>query len=224
MPDNWTSMGDASKEALRLVQPEADSTGDSTGDSTETDPAEELMWLERAGVPLRFRQLLIDPALAPDECRQWLNHCLEGAGMILSGPPGTGKTVAAVYCLRIMYRHPRRREADFGGCMFVTAHNLYQAVFNKDHDVLRRARDVQALVIDDWGLAYEHQWPLTEMDAILNARWAELRATILTTNTHPSKGEGSIKELVPRAYDRLCDLPGPGVALINRASMRGGGR
>jgi hypothetical protein len=193
-------------------------------------PAEELKlsnleleraWLKRVGVGRRMSHLVIDPRLVPSECQVWLERWHEGASMILAGTPGAGKTVAAVYCLRMIYRDRRRMQTTFRGVLYVKARALYRAVFERDLALLRRARECDALVIDEWGAAYDSEWPLAEIDGIIDDRWEDRRATIITTNKHPTDGDGCIKGMAPRAYDRLCDEPGPGVVLIDRASLRG---
>ncbi len=208
-------VGDSTGEVLKLVKPGGDP-------EAEAERYLEREWLERVGVNRRFRSMKIDPKLVPDECRQWVDRFEDGSSLILSGPVGSGKTVAAIYCLRLIYRHPARRAAEFAGCFCVKARGLYRAVFERDTDVLTRARNAAALVIDEWGGAYESEWPLAELDGLIDDRWEGQLATIVTTNTHPSEGAGCIKATMPRAYDRLCDEPGPGVVLLDRASMRGG--
>jgi hypothetical protein len=44
--------------------------------------------------------------------------------------------------------------------------------------------------------------------------------TILTTNMQPHEDAVSLKETLPRAYDRLTGWPGPGVVVIDRPSLR----
>jgi hypothetical protein len=192
-------------------------------------------WLGRAGVGARLRELEIDEALVPPECAIWLEHYREGSSMILAGGVGSGKTISAVHCLRGVYTDPgneRRSRDGQGRCqwrwvvsssvMFVKARELYRAVFARDEEIIRRARSADVLVIDEWGGAYESAWPLAEMDGLVDDRWEDRAATIITTNQHPSDGEGCLAQSAPRSYDRLCDEPGPGVVIIDRPSLRGG--
>ena len=220
-------------QELRPVQQAVTSVPDPAEDERRIAAAREKqlglvgVWLGTVGVGSRLCELQIDPELVPAECAQWTELYERGAGMILAGPVGSGKTVAAVHCLREVYergeRHnPETRQWSWNpaSSLFVKARTLYRAVFDRDHALLDRARGCRVLVIDEWGGAYESAWPLAEMDGLIDDRWEERRATIITTNMNPESDSG-LKATAPRAFDRLRDEPGPGVVVVNRESLRG---
>lgn len=171
-------------------------------------------------VPTRFRRLTVDEKLLPAECREWVDRAPNGASMILAGPPGTGKTTAAVWCLREHYIARSRAGDATPQALLVKTRDLYQAVFDKKAEKIKQVEKCDALVIDDWGTAYEHEWPLSELEAVIDRRWDECRPTIVTTNMNPDGGAASLKERLPRSFDRLTGDPGPGVVIIDRPSLR----
>ena len=160
----------------------------------------------------------------------WCRRAHEGASLILAGPPGTGKTTAAVWCLRQLYRARISRGEGAPRARFVKMGDLFRAVFEKERTLLARCEDADVLVLDDWGTAYEHEWPLAELDALIDRRWENLRPTIVTTNMNPEPVEGrpeserNLRDMLPRSYDRLTGDPGPGVVILNRPSLRQRGR
>lgn len=178
------------------------------------------------GIGRRLREAETDETLLPPECHEWLRKAHLGASMILAGPPGTGKTTAAVWCLRRLYRHRISQGRGAARARFVKMRDLFAAVFDKDRATIARAEDADILVLDDWGTAYEHEWPLAELDALIDRRWEEMRPTIVTTNMNPEAVEGrpeserNLRDMLPRSYDRLTGEPGPGVVILNRASLR----
>lgn len=172
-------------------------------------------------IPLRFRELEIDVSLIPEAAHRWIDLAGEGASMIMSGRPGSGKTATACWCLKELYlKRSREGDAVPSGTILKCA-DLYDAVFKKNETVIRKAETVDALVLDDWGSGYEHEWPLSTVDQIIDRRWDNQRATIITSNLHPSEGVKSLRSQLPRAYDRLMDEdPGPGFVLLDRPSLR----
>ncbi len=188
---------------------------------------EQRKWLLDVGVGLRLRHIPIDEALVPAQCAKWIASYRRGAGMILAGPVGSGKTVAAIHCLRQVYADSERHNVEFQTwewqpptTVYTKARLLYRAVFDRDTVAIERAREADVLVIDEWGGAYESPWPVAEMDGLIDDRWEERRATIITTNVHPTEGTSSFRAMAPRAFDRLCDEPGPGVVMMDRKSLR----
>ncbi|MCR9093440.1 MAG: hypothetical protein NXI30_04430 [bacterium] len=183
------------------------------------------MVLKGYGVSSRFRRLEPSEDLLPAECRKWVALADQGAAMILAGPPGTGKTTAAVWCLRALYERWSREGREIPKAKIVKTRDLYAAVFDKNAALIREVERCDALVIDDWGTAYEHEWPLAELEAVIDRRWDECRPTIVTTNMNPSgKGSETLQQKLPRSYDRLTGDPGPGVVILDRPSLRQGGR
>ena len=201
----------------------------------ERTEAKVIEWLLEVGVGARLARLEIDPELLPPEWVAWVADWQDGASMLIAGNYGSGKTAAAVWCLRQVYDHGARWKPREGGgcrdfswrparCFFTKARELYAAVFQGHRHILERARNSRVLVIDDWGAVYQHEWPLHEMDGIIDTRWERNLATIITTNVHPTKGENSIGATAPRTLDRMCDDPGPGLVIMDRVSQRAGHR
>lgn len=178
------------------------------------------MLLRDFGVSRRLREQRIDERLIPKACTHWLHKAADGGSMILAGPPGSGKTTVAVWCLRALCLNRIRQGIGAPRAKYLKARELYHAVFRRDIAVIGEAEKAHVLVLDDWGAAYEHAWPLSELEGIIDRRWEERLPTIVTTNMNPHGGEHSLSELLPRSYDRLTGEPGPGVVIIDRRSLR----
>jgi len=179
--------------------------------------------LSCAGVGRRLVELIIDKDLLPVELHEWLRFADRGASMVLAGPPGSGKTVTAIAAVRLHVAAEIQRTGVWGTpyrLSYSKAVGLYRAVFEQDQPTLRAARSADLLIIDDLGAAYEHEWPVSEVEDIVDERWEDSRPTIVTTNLHPDGVEDSLKARLPRSFDRLTGDPGPGVVILDRPSMR----
>ena len=219
-------IGDTMKDVLERIEARQASGEVGGPDLAELQrqamsPGAEAEWLREAGVPRRFREIAGFTELPP-AVKTWAAGWRRGSSMVLAGPTGSGKTAASVAALTEAYRGCRM--AEIGGrpvfrapsAYFTTTHDLYEAVFRKAEGLLLRVRRVQILVLDDWGAAFEHSWPVTEIEALVNARWAATRSTIVTTNLPPEE----FGERAGRSFDRLCDAE-PGLVILDRPTRRG---
>lgn len=176
-----------------------------------------------AGVSKRHRGIALRDDLIPKALRDWaagFPGSLEGASAVIAGPPGTGKTAASVWLLGRAFRSGEVVSGDGSirwvspSIGFVSASELFAAVFEKKS--LAAYERPALLVIDDWGMAYESEWPLAFMDRLLDRRWSEMRSTVMTTNLTPQV----FAERYPRVASRLCDAGGPGMVPVVRADLR----
>ncbi|MCU0912984.1 MAG: hypothetical protein MUC88_00300 [Planctomycetes bacterium] len=129
--------------------------------------------------------------------------------VMIAGPPGTGKTVAA--CWALAERHRRRDQLviddqpDIGaGGLFVTAWDFCQIPAREQRDC-SEARCV-ALVLDDLGR--EREQDTTNVEELLLRRWDAGRLTICTTNLGP--------EDIGQRYDArlMSRIQAEGAALV----------
>jgi len=135
--------------------------------------------LAAARVPLSFVLLACDrEALSLTTASAAANEALSATRpmLVLSGPAGVGKTVAAVQWVRAWVA------ARCGSALFVTALDITTA--DVRGGALRAWCDTGALVLDDLGREYldDRGWLLSLVEGVLDARYAARRPTIITTN------------------------------------------
>ena len=194
--------------------------------------------LRESGASIRSLRTPFDEGLLPegvhDQLDLWAEAAFKGASMILSGPVGSGKTMAAVYAMGKAYYGAAHVIADYDAyeaprwfaptMLFVKAHELYAAVFARKNlegaSKLSEASCVSLLVIDDFGAPYDTEWPMAEMDALIDRRYDAMLPTVLTTNLHPTDGSKTLLKEWPRVVSRLSQHPGPGVVVMDQKDQR----
>ena len=190
--------------------------------------------LAKAGVPKRYTSMEIREELIPRGALGFLETWREGGTLLLAGPPGTGKTVTVAFLLGRIYQSgaveaeqmPTGEYAPRWNApriLFVKVRQLYAAVFDRRRGPLEDCLRVDLLALDDWGAAYEHNWPLAELDGLVDDRWDRELPTIVTTNLPGAREQGaafSFEATAERAFSRLCGRPGPGLVLLDRKDLR----
>ena len=176
-------------------------------------------YLATSGVPKVLREIKPDPQWVPAECWTFGQRMHEGSQLVLAGPVGTGKTLAALWVVRRRWHSLASQGRRVPRFSFLTARDLYRAVFDRQSQRLQNLRDVSLLVLDDLGATYDTDWPLDEMEGLLCHRADEGAPTIVTTNLNAER----IQSVIPRAFSRLSAVsPGPGFITVVRPDMRQG--
>ena len=176
--------------------------------------------------------------LLPEKVIVWAEKLPASArasgGMLISGPPGSGKSVSAAWMLMELHRRswftpngqPIGPYARLGA-RFIRCHDVINAITTRSLCDLRRWAEIDALVIDDWREELV-AWIADGLDDLVDRRWGEERLTIVTTNSitgerppgTSEKNFASFEKRFPRAASRLLDARGPGLVEINRGDLR----
>ncbi len=109
---------------------------------------------------------------------------LESAGLLLTGPIGSGKTHLAVGIAKELISQKAT------GCLFYDYRELLKEIQNSynasvqvtEMEVLRPVFEAEVLVMDELGAAKPTEWVWDTVSHILNTRYNDKRTTIITTN------------------------------------------
>lgn len=131
-------------------------------------------------------------------------RCREGKGLLLSGPPGTLKTTAAV-CAAVEIARK-----GYGILFIAMAEFLdqYMAMVRRGRgeetaDFEEKIRSARLLIADDLGAEGESDWSRAKIDALMAARYDRRLPMIITTNLTAG---GLRARYNDRVYDRIKEM------------------
>ena len=161
--------------------------------------------LKQWGAPPRAARIALDGATetaAIGHVRSFLNDYSLGTSniMVLAGGVGVGKTVAATWA---MVHLPMNTHSSYGTRRFRHISQLCE-IGLYGGDEAKRERDIlkggRMLVLDDVGTEHMTETFQTMFDGLINARYEDDGATIITTNL---SSETFRERYGVRIYDRL---------------------
>lgn len=177
--------------------------------------------LRDAQMPLRALDRLRD---AKDTEAMRATSAAPSSVMLLSGPAGTGKTVAAVamakrHMTKAMQDNPERtKENPQRTALFVRAVTAARmsAYGAETHDAVGQITSTRLLILDDLGAEFASPvWDMLLFE-ILDVRHGDMRPTIITTNL----GRDAMRERYGQRFaERIRE--GGSVHYLNGDSMRG---
>ena len=123
--------------------------------------------------------------------------------LLMYGPTGGGKT----HLGNAIIREVRDRGVDVR--MILAADffsQLKEAIADNLTDtLLRRFKEVEFLVIDDYGVEYNSEWELAKFDELMTSRYATARPTVVITNKDLSViPERVLSRFKDRVMSRIC--------------------
>lgn len=120
----------------------------------------------------------------------------QGRGLWFDGPVGTGKTSLAILVAKAA------RDAGRSYAVYPVPRLLAELKRTYDRDstegylqVFQRLCSVDLLVLDDLGAEKQTEWVLEQLFSIVNERWQDERAIVVTTNVPDGDADQPLKAL-----------------------------
>jgi DNA replication protein DnaC len=134
------------------------------------------------------------------------SHLDAGRGLWLTGDVGTGKTTLAMLVSKAAL-DKRRSVAIYSlPRLLAEIRTTYDDGAQRSYtDLIDRLAEVDLLHVDDVGAERSSEWVLEQLYAIINARYEDGRAIVVTTNLPYDELKGQIGE---RTASRLAEICG----------------
>ena len=154
-----------------------------------------------------------------------------GRGLWFTGSPGTGKTTLAMLISQTALEAGRSVAIYSLPHLLALLRNTYNDGGPNLIDLIERLAAVELLHIDDIGAEQSSPWVLEQLYTIINARYEDERALILTTNLIPATPEMGARQrrradegdeepptlddqLGARIVSRICEICGDPIGLF----------
>lgn len=205
----WTALNDIerARHLAHLADFERDARATEARKAAEAariDRERRLEDLKRRGIPSKDRARVIDglddtPALVAARA---FSEVGDKHILVLAGPAGVGKSVAAAWLVSTFLRS-----------LFIDQSRLVRRSRYSEGD-MAPLEDATLLAIDDLGSEYVDGKGsfLATVDGLLNARYAEERPTVITTNLGAARFASRYGERIAdriREVGRFVELRGP---------------
>jgi DNA replication protein DnaC len=170
-----------------------------------------------AVIPRRFRGVSFDRAPVTNieptvvsEVRRYVNHICEhldqGRGLWFMGDVGTGKTTLAMLVSKAALDAGRSVAIYSLPRLLAEIRSTYEDGSTHSYSgLLARLGEVDLLHIDDLGAERSSEWVLEQLYSIVNVRYEENRALVVTTNLDH---EQLREQITPRTVSRMVEICG----------------
>lgn len=150
-------------------------------------------------------------------------HLDAGRGLWLMGDVGTGKTTLAMLVSKAALE-ARRSVAIYSlPRLLAEIRSSYDEDARHSYtDLIDRLAQVDLLHVDDVGAERTNEWVLEQLYSIVNARYEDGRAIVITTNLDPSALRDQIGERTVSRLVEICGDPLPLFGHDRRTEHRGG--
>ncbi len=173
------------------------------------------------GVPKRFRGVSFDRKPIVDlhpmilrkvkkYVRELDDNIAAGRGLWFQGDVGTGKTSLAMLVSKAAI------EAGYSVAIYSVPHLLadiketFEDGANRSYmQLFKRLTTVDLLQLDDLGAERPTEWVLEQLYSIINERWQDEKAVIVTTNLSSRDLEDQIGARTKSRLAGICDEPTP---------------
>jgi DNA replication protein DnaC len=123
-------------------------------------------------------------------------------GLLLVGTVGVGKTHLSVGIIKALIREKGIN------CLFCDYRELLKSIQNSynpsvqatEMEILRPVFDAEVLVLDELGAIRSTEWVFDTVNYILNSRYNDNKATIITTNFPDEAEQGRVEDDNPRSF------------------------
>jgi len=130
------------------------------------------------------------------------DYPVEKTGLLFVGTAGTGKTHLSVGIIKALVREKGIHciFCDYRELLRQIQYSYNPSVQATEMDILRPVLNVEVLVLDDIGAVRSTEWVFDTVNYILNSRYNDEKATIITTN-YPDRDEReNIADNDPRSF------------------------